>query len=207
MSRVAKKPVLVPEGLKVTINNLDLAVEGKNGVLQLRLHPSVSVILEEGFLKFSPLGCNDGNKLELSISLTGERGEAAAAKAERSAWAMAGTLRALVDNMLKGVTIGYERKLQLVGVGYKAKVEGQVLNLSLGLSHPVNYAIPLGITIETPTQTDVIIRGMDKRLVGQVAANIRAYRKPEPYKGKGIRYVASPGYPAEVITLKEVKKK
>lgn len=194
MSRVAKKTITIPEGLKVTITHNEIAVEGKKGALRLPLHPAVKISHEDGLLKFTP--CE-----------TGSGGEAAAAKAARSAWAMAGTLRALVANMVEGVTTGFERKLQLVGVGYKAKVEGRILDLSLGLSHPVNYPIPDSITIETPTQTDITIKGINKELVGQVAANIRAYRRPEPYKGKGIRYVASTGYPPEEIILKEVKKK
>ena len=205
MSRVAKKPILVPEGLKITITYNEIAVEGKNGVLCLPLHPSVKVVHEDGLLKFSPKNNQIKDKEVGEMGAT--RGQAASAKSERSAWAMAGTLRALVDNIVEGVTTGFERKLQLVGVGYKAKVEGRILDLSLGLSHPVNYIIPDTITIETPTQTEITVRGVNKELVGQVAANIRAYRKPEPYKGKGIRYVASRGYPPEEIILKEVKKK
>ena len=194
MSRVAKKPIPVPEGLKITINHNEIAVEGKNGALRLPLHPAVKITHQDGLLTFAPQSDEENDDSEGSSS-------------GKSAWALAGTLRALVNNMIQGVAVGYERKLQLIGVGYKAKVEGKVLDLSLGLSHPVRYAIPAGIVIETPTQTDVVIKGMDKRLVGQVAANIRAYRKPEPYKGKGIRYVASTGYSPEVIILKEVKKK
>jgi len=195
MSRVAKKPIPVPEGLKITISHNEIAVEGKKGALRLPLHPAVKITHEDGLLKFAPKRDQEGDE---EGGETGSGGEA---------WAMAGTLRALVANMLKGVTTGFERKLQLVGVGYKAKVEGRILDLSLGLSHPVNYLIPDSITIETPTQTDITIKGINKELVGQVAANIRAYRKPEPYKGKGIRYVASTGYPPEEIILKEVKKK
>lgn len=196
MSRVAKKPIAVPEGLKVTISNNEITVEGKKGVLSLPLHPAVKITYEDGLLKFAPNNDQAGDE-------AGRPGVGVV----KSAWAMAGTLRALVANMVEGVSTGFERKLQLVGVGYKAKVEGRILDLSLGLSHPVNYLIPDSITIETPTQTDITIKGINKELVGQVAANIRAYRKPEPYKGKGIRYVASTGYPAEEIILKEVKKK
>lgn len=195
MSRVAKKPIPVPEGLKITISHNEIAVEGKKGALRLPLHPAVKIIHENGLLRFLP---KDRSGEDEEGGETGSGGET---------WAMAGTLRALVANMIEGVTTGFERKLQLVGVGYKAKVEGRILDLSLGLSHPVRYAIPEGITIETPAQTDITIKGVNKELVGQVAANIRAYRRPEPYKGKGIRYVASTGYPAEEIILKEVKKK
>jgi large subunit ribosomal protein L6 len=181
MSRVAKKPIPVPESLKIIIANGEIVIEGKNGTLRLALDSAVKISHEDGLLSFSPT--------------------------TESAWALAGTLRAVINNMIQGVTVGYERKLQLVGVGYKAKVEGKFLDLSLGLSHPVRYPIPDGIVIETPTQTEIKISGMDKRLVGQVAANVRDYRKPEPYKGKGVRYVASAGYSPEDIILKEVKKK
>lgn len=190
MSRVAKKPIPILEGLKITINNNELVVEGKKGTLRRALHPAVKIIREGELLKFAPQEEED------------DEGSGGGKTPDvKQAWALAGTWRALVSNMVQGVTVGFECKLQLVGVGYKAKVEGKVLDLSLGLSHPINYIIPEGIVIETPTQTDIVIKGIDKQLVGQVAANIRSYRKPEPYKGKGIRYLT------EVIILKEVKKK
>jgi large subunit ribosomal protein L6 len=143
--------------------------------MQLDLHPSVSVKLEDGVITVTP--------------------------ADDSSWAMAGTMRALLGNMVQGVSEGFSKKLQLVGVGYRAQGKGKVLNLSLGFSHPIDYPVPEGITIETPSQTEIVVSGSDKQRVGQVAAEIRAFRPPEPYKGKGVRYAD------ERIIRKEAKKK
>ncbi len=154
-----------------------LTVKGKNGELTLNVNPAVEVVVEGNVLRTNP---RDGIE---------------------NADAQAGTARALINNLVTGVTEGYTQKLELVGVGYRAKAEGKVLNLSLGFSHPVAFEVPAGITIETPSQTEVLVKGSDKQLVGQVAANIRAYRKPEPYKGKGVRYAN------ENVRRKEAKKK
>ena len=177
MSRVAKAPVTVPAGVTITLNGQNLTVKGKNGELTLNVNPAVEVVIEGDVLRTNP---RDGIA---------------------NADAQAGTARALINNLVTGVTEGYTRKLELVGVGYRAKAEGKVLNLSLGFSHPVAFEVPAGITIETPSQTEVLVKGSDKQLVGQVAANIRAYRKPEPYKGKGVRYAN------ENVRRKEAKKK
>ena len=177
MSRVAKAPVTVPAGVTITLNGQNLTVKGKNGELTLNVNPAVEVVVEGNVLRTTP---RDGIA---------------------NADAQAGTARALINNLVIGVTEGYTQKLELVGVGYRAKAEGKVLNLSLGFSHPVVFQVPNGITIETPTQTEVLVKGADKQLVGQVAANIRAYRKPEPYKGKGVRYAN------ENVRRKEAKKK
>lgn len=177
MSRVAKMPVAIPSGVNVAISDASINVKGPKGTLQHALHPSVNVAQEGAVLTFSP------------------------ATAEQSADAIAGATRAVVNNMVVGVSKGYERRLTLVGVGYRAQVQGKALNLTLGFSHPVNYPIPEGITIETPSQTEIVVKGADKQRVGQVAAEIRAYREPEPYKGKGVRYAN------EQVTLKEAKKK
>ena len=177
MSRVAKAPVTVPAGVTITLNGQNLTVKGKNGELTLNVNPAVEVVIEGNVLRTNP---RDGIA---------------------NADAQAGTARALINNLVTGVTEGYTQKLELVGVGYRAKAEGKVLNLSLGFSHPVVFEVPNGITIETPSQTEVLVKGADKQLVGQVAANIRAYRKPEPYKGKGVRYAN------ENVRRKEAKKK
>lgn len=177
MSRVANDPVALPQGVEVTLKGRNVAVKGPQGSLQMNLNELVEVKQEEQLLRFS------------------------ARVVERKAVAMAGTMRALVANMVRGVTQGFERRLQLVGVGYRAQLQGDSLNLSLGMSHPVNYAVPDGITIEVPTQTEIVIKGMDKQRVGQVAAEIRSLRPPEPYKGKGVRYAD------ERVVLKEAKKK
>ena len=177
MSRVAKNPVKLPAGVEVKLDGQRLAVKGAKGALELNLHPSVEVVQEAGELRFAARNGDQQNK------------------------AMAGTTRALVNNMVIGVSQGFERKLQLVGVGYKAQAKGDVLNLSLGFSHPVDYQLPKGITAETPSPTDIVIKGIDKQLVGQVAAEIRDFRRPEPYKGKGVRYAD------EVVRRKEAKKK
>lgn len=176
MSRVAKNPVKLPAGVEVKLSGQQLSVKGSKGALELNIHPAVEVVQDSGELRFA--------------TRAGEQNRA-----------MAGTTRALVNNMVLGVSQGFERKLQLVGVGYKAQAKGQVLSLALGYSHPIDYELPSGITAETPSQTDILIKGIDKQLVGQVAAEIRDFRRPEPYKGKGVRYVD------EVIHRKEAKKK
>ena len=177
MSRVAKNPVKVPAGVEVKLDDQQILIKGAKGTLELKLHPAVEITQESGELRFAMRGSELQNK------------------------AMAGTTRALVNNMVIGVTQGFERKLQLVGVGYKAQAKGQVLSLALGYSHPIDYELPQGITAETPSQTDILIKGIDKQLVGQVAAEIRDFRRPEPYKGKGVRYSD------EVVHRKEAKKK
>lgn len=177
MSRIAKNPVSVPSGVEVKFTPTDVVVKGAKGEMVQPLCADVTIALDNNELTFVAL--NDS----------------------KHAQAMSGTLRALLHNMVTGVSQGFEKKLQLIGVGYRAKAEGQNLNLSLGFSHPLVYAMPEGITAETPTQTEIVIKGADKQQVGQVAAKIRAYRPPEPYKGKGVRYVG------EVVVMKETKKK
>jgi large subunit ribosomal protein L6 len=175
MSRVAKSPVELPSGVKATVSGSKLTVKGSKASLELDIHQSVEIKEEDGKLNFIPKTDKD--------------------------WAMAGTFRALVNNMVVGVTAGFEKKLQLIGVGYRAKASGKSLNLTLGFSHPVDYVLPEGITAETPSQTEVVIKGADKQKVGQVASEIRAFRPPEPYKGKGVRYAD------EYVRRKEAKKK
>lgn len=177
MSRVAKNPIAIPKGVDVNIGSAGITVKGPKGTLSSDLHQLVDVKVEDGFVCV----VSDPNNKERD--------------------ALAGTTRANIANMVTGVSTGYERKLTMVGVGYRAQAQGQTLNLSLGFSHPVNFVAPSGITIETPSQTEILIKGCDKQQVGQVAANIRAYRPPEPYKGKGVRYAD------EVIIKKEAKKK
>ncbi|MBV2131105.1 50S ribosomal protein L6 [Arsukibacterium indicum] len=177
MSRVAKAPVTIPTGVTLTQKGQVVTLKGKNGELTVDVNPAVEIVVEGNVLRTNP---RDGFE---------------------NANAQAGTARALINNLVTGVNEGFAQKLELVGVGYRAKAEGKVLNLSLGFSHPVVFEIPQGITIETPTQTEVVVKGADKQLVGQVAANIRAYRKPEPYKGKGVRYAN------ENVRRKEAKKK
>jgi large subunit ribosomal protein L6 len=175
MSRIAKAPISVPKGVDVKIDGQDVSVKGGKGSLALKVHPSVSVKLEDGAITVAP--------------------------AEDGAWAMAGTMRALLNNIVVGASEGFQKKLQLVGVGYRAQSKGKTLNLNLGFSHPIDYAAPEGVTIDTPSQTEIVVAGSDKQRVGQVAAEIRAFRPPEPYKGKGVRYVD------ERIVRKEAKKK
>lgn len=177
MSRVAKMPIAVPAGADVAISAQAITVKGPLGVLTQALNGLVTVENNAGTLNFAP--ANDS----------------------REANAMSGTLRALVNNMVTGVTKGFEKKLNLVGVGYKAQAQGDKLNLSLGFSHPVVHAMPAGVTCATATPTEIIIKGIDRQQVGQVAAEVRAYRSPEPYKGKGVRYAD------EVVKIKETKKK
>ena len=175
MSRVAKYPVTVPAGVEVTLSGTEVNVKGGKGALSLALTEGVTVEKEGS---------------ELSVSYVGDAQKA-----------MAGTTRMLVNNMVVGVSTGWEKKLILNGVGYRAKAEGKVLNLTLGLSHPVNYELPEGVSAETPTQTEVVVKGICKQAVGQAAAEIRAFRPPEPYKGKGIRYAD------EHVRRKDAKKK
>ncbi|CAD5379667.1 50S ribosomal subunit protein L6 [Pseudomonas sp. OF001] len=177
MSRVAKNPVKLPAGVEIRLAGQQLSVKGAKGALELKVHPSVEVIQEEGELRF------------------------AARNGDQQTRAMAGTTRALVNNMVVGVSEGFQRKLQLVGVGYRAQAKGQTLSLALGFSHPIEYELPEGVTAETPSQTEILIKGVDKQVVGQVAAEIRDFRRPEPYKGKGVRYAD------EVVRRKEAKKK
>jgi len=177
MSRVAKNPVKLPAGVEVKIEGKALSVKGGKGTLTLAIHPAVEISQESGELRFAARG------------------------GEQQHQAMAGTTRALVNNMVIGVSQGFERRLQLVGVGYRAQAKGQVLNLALGYSHPIDYTLPQGISAETPSQTEILLKGIDKQLVGQVAAEIRDFRRPEPYKGKGVRYSD------EVVRRKEAKKK
>lgn len=177
MSRVAKNPVQLPSGVDVVLNGQKLTVKGSKGTLELVVHSNVIVEKDEKTLTFA---ARDG--------------------AQKSR-ALAGTTRALVSNMVTGVTNGFERKLQLVGVGYRAKAAGSQLNLSLGFSHPVDYQVPAGVTVETPTQTEIVLKSSNKQLLGQVASEIRSFRPPEPYKGKGVRYSD------EAVLRKEAKKK
>ena len=174
MSRVAKNPIALPEGVELSISGSQVTVQGPKGKLNLQLHPSVSLKHEDGQYK---------------IEWNSEKDRA-----------MAGTFRSLVNNMVTGVSKGFEKKLQLVGVGYRARLQGNSLNLALGFSHPINYAAPQGVNIETPSQTEIIVSGCDKQKVGQAAAEIRAFRPPEPYKGKGVRYSD------ERVVRKEAKK-
>jgi large subunit ribosomal protein L6 len=177
MSRIAKAPVAIPAGVEVTLAESKIAIKGGKGTLELNIHSSVEIKQEENNIVFAP---KNGDK---------------------AAMAMAGTFRSLVNNMVVGVTQGYQKKLILQGVGYRAKTSGKVVNLSLGFSHPVDYELPVGIKVEVPSQTEIVISGADKQQVGQVAAEIRGYRPPEPYKGKGVRYAD------ENVRRKEAKKK
>jgi len=169
-------PISVPKGVDVSISGQHVNVKGSRGVMEHDLHPMVTIEQKEDTLFFT-------------------HGE------EQGAIAQAGTARAVLLNLMSGVSDGFEKKLTLVGVGYRAQAQGNNLNLTLGFSHPVNYAVPEGVTVETPSQTEVIVKGIDKQKVGQVAAEIRAYRPPEPYKGKGVKYAD------EHIVRKEAKKK
>ena len=176
MSRIANAPIPVPSGVSVTLSGQNITIKGGNGELQHQIHEEVSVTEQDGVIKVS---ANNETK---------------------NARALAGTTRALVNNLVVGVSDGFERKLEIVGVGYRAQMKGKVLNLSLGYSHPIDFDVPDGVTVETPSQTEIVVKGSDKQLVGQVAANIRAFRQPEPYKGKGVRYSD------EQIVRKEAKK-
>lgn len=175
MSRVAKSPVVLPAGVDVKLDGTQVTVKGGKGELSINLHERVAIKVENGQVTFDVK--------------------------DQQAWAHAGTARALVNNMVVGVTRGFERKLELIGVGYRAKAAGKTLNLTLGFSHPIDYELPAGVTAETPSQTEILLRAADKQLLGQAAAKIRSFRPPEPYKGKGIRYSD------EHVLRKEAKKK
>ena len=177
MSRVAKAPIAIASGVDVKIDGQNVTIKGGKGELSWTVHPDIKVAFEDGEIRVTP-------EVE-----------------SKQAWAHAGTTRALLNNMVVGCTEGFQKKLTLIGVGYRAQAKGKVLNLNLGFSHPVDYAVPEGITIETPSQTEIVVSGVDKQRVGQVAAEIRAYRPPEPYKGKGVRYAD------EYVMRKEAKKK
>lgn len=177
MSRVGKNPIVVPKGAEINVSAEAIGVKGPLGTLTQRTHPLVKVVQDDGQLTFEALG------------------------ESREANAMSGTMRALVANMVTGVTTGFEKRLALVGVGYRAQAAGDKLNLALGFSHPVVHQMPPGVTCATPTQTEIVIKGASRQQVGQVAAEVRAYRSPEPYKGKGVRYVG------EKVVIKETKKK
>ena len=177
MSRIAKQPVVLPKGVEYSTSGRTVTIKGGKESLSMELHPNVEVTQE-------------GNELNIRPAGGGAKGVA-----------IAGTMRSLLNSMTIGVTTGFERKLKLVGVGYRAAAQGQKLNLTLGFSHPVVYAVPKGVSVETPSQTEIVLKSTDKQKVGQVAAEIRAYRPPEPYKGKGVRYED------ERVILKEAKKK
>jgi large subunit ribosomal protein L6 len=177
MSRIAKKPIEVPNGVEFSINGSEVSAKGPRGYLVMTLHDAVNLTREDNILTVSPKD------------------------ARQSSIAVTGTMRSVISNIVEGVTNGFEKKLQLVGVGYRAQAQGKQLNLSLGLSHPIKYQVPEGIEVETPVPTEIIVRGCDKQKVGQVCAEIRAYRPPEPYKGKGVKYAG------EQIVRKEAKKK
>ena len=177
MSRIAKAPIELPSGVDVNIAGQDVTVKGKNGTLSISVNDVVAVNQTENMLTFEPRG------------------------GASNGWAQAGTARAIVNNMVIGVASGFEKNLTLIGVGYRAQVQGSAINLALGFSHPVVYNLPQGVTAETPSQTEIVLKSADKQLLGQVAAEIRAYRPPEPYKGKGVRYSD------EYVRRKEAKKK
>ncbi|HKK05712.1 MAG TPA: 50S ribosomal protein L6 [Gammaproteobacteria bacterium] len=176
MSKVLN-PITIPSGVEVNINGQTVSVKGSKGTMEHTMHPYVTAVKDDSELRFKPVTEKPGSL------------------------AQTGTARAMVRNMMQGVSEGFERKLELIGVGYRAQAQGKVLNLTLGFSHPVGYDIPDGVTIETPSQTEILVKGCDKQLVGQVAAKIRGYRPPEPYKGKGVKYAD------ERIVRKEAKKK
>ncbi|MFL2547173.1 MAG: 50S ribosomal protein L6 [Candidatus Rariloculaceae bacterium] len=177
MSRIAKRPVAVEKGIEVNLVNNALTIKGPKGSLSIECNSEVEVVNDDSGLTVSP---RSGSRFAKAIS---------------------GTTRSLISNMVTGVSSGFERKLRLVGVGYRARVEGKNVHLSLGFSHPVVYAVPEDITVETPSQTEIVVKGTDKQKVGQIAAELREFRPPEPYKGKGVRY------DDERIVLKEAKKK
>ena len=176
MSRVADNPIELPAGVEFSVAGRTITIKGNNGVLDHELHPSIRVIQENGHLKILP----DVESMDSN--------------------ALAGTARALLQNMITGVSVGHQRKLTITGVGYRAQMQDKVLNLNLGFAHTIRFPIPEGIAIETPEQTEIIIKGADKQQVGQIAADIRCFRPPDPYKGKGVRYVG------ETVVRKETKK-
>lgn len=177
MSRIAKAPVTIPSGVDVKLDGNNMTVKGNKGQLSYDFNPAVSMDIADNVIQMQ---WDKDNKL---------------------ATAQAGTARAIINNMVTGVSAGFEKKLTLIGVGYRAQAKGNILNLALGFSHPIDFEVPAGITVETPSQTEIVVKGSDKHQVGQVAAKIRAYRPPEPYKGKGIRYAE------ENVVRKEAKKK
>jgi len=181
MSRIAKSPITIPDGVEVSQSGEVLTVKGKLGEMNMNVHSSVTINNTDNVLTFLP---TESSKDE-----------------EKNAWAQAGTVRANTFNLIKGVTEGWEKKLTLIGVGYRAQARGKVLSLTLGFSHPVNYDLPEGVSVETPSQKEVLVKGIDKQKVGQAAAEIRAFRPPEPYKGKGVRYTD------EQVVRKDAKKK
>lgn len=177
MSRIANKPINVPSGVEITLQGQSVTVKGPKGTLEHRIHDNVEVLRND-----DTLNCKPREGVENGVALSG-------------------TTRAVIHNMVVGVSEGFERRLQLVGVGYRAQMQGKALNLALGYSHPITFQAPEGVTLEAPTQTEVVVRGVDKQKVGQAAAEIRAARPPEPYKGKGVKY------DGELIKRKEAKKK
>lgn len=177
MSRIANAPVQIPAGVEVSLKDNEITIKGSKGTLTRTLHPEVEVAQEGAALTTKPKSNS------------------------KTAVALTGTARALINNMVTGVSQGFEKRLTLVGVGYRAKAQGNKLDLTLGFSHPVQYDVPNGVTVDTPSQTEIVVTGADKQVVGQVAADIRAYRSPEPYKGKGVRYSD------EYVARKEAKKK
>lgn len=177
MSRVANSPVVIPGGVTVDVSGQKVSAKGPKGNLEMDVNGLVEVSVADGELKVQ------------------------AKDSEKKSIAMAGTMRALLNNVVTGVNTGFEKKLELRGVGYRAQAQGDKVNLSLGFSHPVVHSVPAGIKVETPSQTEIVVSGIDKQVVGQVAADIRSYRPPEPYKGKGVRYVD------EYVAMKEAKKK
>lgn len=177
MSRIAKAPITIPSGVDVKLDGRNMTIKGSKGQLNFDFHSTINVVVSENRINME---WNKDNKI---------------------ATAQAGTARAIISNMVTGVSAGFEKKLSLIGVGYRAQAKGNVLNLALGYSHPIDFDVPTGITVETPSQTEIIVKGSDKQQVGQVAAKIRAYRSPEPYKGKGVRYAD------EQVARKEAKKK
>ncbi len=177
MSRIGKEPVALPQGVEATVDGGKITVKSKKGQLELKLHPLVKVVIDNGVIKVDVVDESPMANMQ------------------------SGTTRALIHNMVVGLDKGYEKKLVLVGVGFRAQAKGKVLNLNLGFSHPIEHQLPEGITCETPSQTEIVLKGFDKCLLGQVAADIRSYREPEPYKGKGVRYAD------EVVHIKEAKKK
>jgi large subunit ribosomal protein L6 len=183
MSRVAKQPVEVPKGVEITINGQSVSAKGPKGKESIDIHSTVELVFDNGVLSVSPV--KSDQKL----------------KPDQRSVAMAGTMRSLLNNLVIGVSNGFEKRLELRGVGYRAQAQGSNLNLTLGFSHPVVHKVPDGIKVETPSQTEVVVSGTNKQIVGQVAADIRSYRPPEPYKGKGVRYVG------EYVAMKEAKKK
>ena len=178
MSRIAKMPIELPSGVEAKINGQDINIKGSKGEFNYSIHESVLMSIDDAqMIVVKPKNESD-----------------------KKSWAMAGTMRAVTNNMIIGVSTGFEKKLELVGVGYRAQAQGNKLNLTLGFSHPVVHDIPEGVTVETPSQTEIILRGIDKQVIGQTAAEIRSYRPPEPYKGKGVKYAD------EHIVRKEAKK-